>query len=685
MQFQAACDFYGVDLDELKKEIPEMETTDSEMAEMREQDDSIDQIKITSVSGGLNEDLIEAGMVDTIHSQKLTVIEPKELVQVSSSSGDMYVEKSEVSLLQDYEQHVEILPRGGSLKYKCKFCGKVFFGPGSQGELSGQVRIMNHIIAHLNRLKKRKAGPNILKRRTAQQVIPNQPQVNPVVLAPVAILTPEVQSIAHRVEEDLTSYMNYIEKNNNNTVTCRLCGNTYLENSVNAIKGHMQGIHFKEDRVHKLAGHMQYIEKNTNSRYTVKCKLCNIQLPNSVNKKAVKSHLQTIHCIDVEETAPTVPNMWQCKFCSEMFTPGSIQAMEQHLLQQHAEALEPDSPLLKTQTETSQAPQMQISEQVTPSVSQVATVTQLVQSDTSPDLSTYNMDTVKCKFCGEMFVKASLVDLQKHLLSQHQNVIDPNTMAEIRTTNAVDESPPITIPSATVQPTVSETQMLNERVAAAVSQTIQEQVLISHSGSVIPQSHITLSVGNQSVNLPCTSSSPQTNVQFTSIEPNTSHGEESVLHSVPSIHPKVMKVLITRLQAYVPFVEIVRDKFGPGYKCRLCGKTYSSSALSPIRRHLVQFHASSGHSYQGLEIPTGVKPETVCVIKFIRLVSDSEYDSNARMSELCPQHILKHEIFGSFGLSTKEPCTIMFCPSSSLVSSCIGIGIVCAHLPLAHG
>ena len=41
-------------------------------------------------------------------------------------------------------------------------------------------------------------------------------------------------------------------------------------------------------------------------------------------------------------------------------------------------------------------------------------------------------------------------------------------------------------------------------------------------------------------------------------------------------------------------------------------------------------------------------------------------------------------IFGSFGLSTKEPYTIMLCPSSSLVSlTCIdiGIGIICAHLP----
>ena len=42
--------------------------------------------------------------------------------------------------------------------------------------------------------------------------------------------------------------------------------------------------------------------------------------------------------------------------------------------------------------------------------------------------------------------------------------------------------------------------------------------------------------------------------------------------------------------------------------------------------------------------------------------------------------------FDSFGLSAKEPYTIMLCPSLLLASSCISIGIsVCAHLPLAHG
>ena len=39
-------------------------------------------------------------------------------------------------------------------------------------------------------------------------------------------------------------------------------------------------------------------------------------------------------------------------------------------------------------------------------------------------------------------------------------------------------------------------------------------------------------------------------------------------------------------------------------------------------------------------------------------------------------------VFGLFGLSTKEPYTIMLCLSSSLALSCISI---CAHLPLAHG
>ena len=45
-------------------------------------------------------------------------------------------------------------------------------------------------------------------------------------------------------------------------------------------------------------------------------------------------------------------------------------------------------------------------------------------------------------------------------------------------------------------------------------------------------------------------------------------------------------------------------------------------------------------------------------------------------------YILK-KFFGSFGLSTKGPYTIMLCLLCIIV---VGIGIViCAHLPLAHG
>ena len=45
---------------------------------------------------------------------------------------------------------------------------------------------------------------------------------------------------------------------------------------------------------------------------------------------------------------------------------------------------------------------------------------------------------------------------------------------------------------------------------------------------------------------------------------------------------------------------------------------------------------------------------------------------------------LYHVIIGSFGLSTKEPYTIMNC-LSCVVGIGVVVSVVCAHLPLAQG
>ena len=50
---------------------------------------------------------------------------------------------------------------------------------------------------------------------------------------------------------------------------------------------------------------------------------------------------------------------------------------------------------------------------------------------------------------------------------------------------------------------------------------------------------------------------------------------------------------------------------------------------------------------------------------------------------MCPPHGWYNQVFGSFGLSTKGPCTIMLCLSLVVSeSSCIGVSIgICAHPP----
>ena len=274
----------------------------------------------------------------------------------------------------------------------------------------------------------------------------------------------------------------------------------------------------------------------------------------------------------------------------------------------HADKLDPSSPLWsKNQTMASSIPQVQQVQsdtKMTSSVPKVSPTTQPNESDSSTE-TLYNIETVKCKFCGEMFVKATLADLQKHLLSQHGDIIDPNTMAQIKPQKQVDNTQVFIPPGTSVAPETSYTNPLT-----ATGQPVQEQTVLNYVGNI---SHPDI--------LGQTSSSANINVPFTPMDQNVTIVKDELDQSARNIDPNLLKSLVNRLQEFSPFVEVVHDKFGPGYKCRLCGKTYSSSALSPIRRHLVQFHAAHGHTYQGLVIPNNTRADAVSTRVFTLLPS----------------------------------------------------------------
>ena len=561
--------------------------SNTENENQEEGGDTTEKIRIVSVSGGVSTKetvVMESSLTvttptDASLSQTGKVIEPKEMVQIASAKGAIYVEKSNLPQLGKYEEHVQILPRGDAdVKFKCKFCDKMFTGQGAQGELSAQERIKLHVEAHLSSIYSRKSGPNILKRgNSATDATPhiasNQQESSSAVPAPLAVFT------SPPVETSFSENLMTMAQSSNQTETVTT-GKEQME------KGYHSGYC------------MEYMKKNGN---TLQCKLCG-KIYSESSRHAIKRHLQTVHSIEIPSaslpTSASLPNMWQCKFCSDMFPPGSIQVMECHLMVNHADKLDPSSPLWsKNQTMTSSIPQVQqvqSNTMMTSSLPKVSPTIQSNESDSSTD-TLYSVETVKCKFCGEMFVRASLADLQKHLLSQHGDIIDPNTMAQIKPQKPVDSTQVLIPPGTPVAPDVS-----YENPLTAVGQPVQEQTALSYAANI-----------QQPVILGQTSNNANTNVPFALMDQNVTIVKDELDQSARNIEPNTFKSLVNRLQEFSPFVEVVHDKFGPGYKCRLCGKTYSSSALSPIRRHLVQFHAAAGHTYQGIRIPINTRAETV--------------------------------------------------------------------------
>ena len=603
LPFQADYDAYNVDPENVWNSSTEDDcfVTNTEKENQDEGRDTTDNIRIVAVSGGVSaaETVVMesrgavATAADATLSTNVKVIEPKDMVQIASTKGAIYIEKSNLPQLGKYEEHVQILPRGDSdVKFKCKFCDKMFMGQGAQGELSAQERIKLHIEAHLTSTQSRKSGPNILKRgnsvaNTAPHISSNQQAVPSAVPAPLAVFT------SPPVETSLIESVMTMAQSSNKTEAVTT-GKEQVE------KGYFSGYC------------MEYMTKNGNS---LQCKLCG-KIYSESSRHAIKRHLQTMHSIEVPSvslpTAASLPNMWQCKFCSDMFPPGSIQVMECHLMVNHADKLDPSSPLWsKNQTMASSIPQVQrvhSDTTMTSSVPEVSPATQSNESDSSTD-ALYSVDTVKCKFCGEMFVKASLADLQKHLLSQHGDIIDPNTMVQIKPQKPVDNTQIFIPPNTSVTPEAS-----YENPAPAAGQPVQEQTALSYAGSV-PQA----ALAGQ------TPSSANVNVPFTPMDQNVTIVTNELEQSARSnIDPNMLKSLVTRLQEFSPFVEVVHDKFGPGYKCRLCGKTYSSSALSPVRRHLIQFHAAAGHTYQGIQVPNNTRTETVSASNRVSVISNQK-------------------------------------------------------------
>ena len=269
---------------------------------------AIENIRIVSVSGGVNAAetvAIESSIAvttaaDAVVSQSVKVIEPIEMVQIASAKGAIYVEKSNLPQLGKYEEHVQIFPRGDSdVKFKCKFCDKMFTGQGAQGELSAQERIKLHIEAHLARIQSRKSGPNILKRgnsvtNAAPHIPSNQQEVSSRVPAPLVVFS------SSPVETSFNESLMTIAQSSNQTDTVTTGGE----------KGYFSGYC------------MEYMKKNSNS---LQCKLCG-KIYSESSRHAIKRHLQTMHSIEVSSVslpaAASLPNMWRCKFCSDMFPPG---------------------------------------------------------------------------------------------------------------------------------------------------------------------------------------------------------------------------------------------------------------------------------------------------------------------------------------------------------------------------
>ncbi len=436
-------------------------------------------------------------------------------VKLTTPRGVLEVDRSALPFLGDCDQYMDILLRGDSmeLKFQCKLCCRVFSGEGTHDMIGD--RLQKHIEGHLQTKMRHAQTKGI----PAHQVTPlfsakqgDSPQHHPLPLTPsggfqgdtagaVAYATSPQQPMSiqhsdaaslqkstdHVIPAPARSYSDFMNKiPGTNTVKCKLCHKTYSRTSWIAIKRHLQS-------VHKVLETGQLAPKSPESR----------------KPRTPK--------------APVVQNMWQCKFCSAMFPPGSIRAMEEHLKNNHAQELDPSSPLLAKSPPAADAtvpptvasyPSASAVASVAPPTVQGVSSEQQWRNTSAQDL--YTADMFKCRFCGQVFEHATVLDLQRHLLAKHGDIVDPDLKREMEAVSNVTAATAVETSNSGAATTSSRSSVvaamaemhsvplsdqlsLTERVAAAVNQTIQEQTvpLPTGAGFDAPQAHISLSVGQK--------------------------------------------------------------------------------------------------------------------------------------------------------------------------------------------
>ena len=118
LPFQADYDAYNVDPENLWNSSIEDDSfvTNTGKENQDEGRDTTDNIRIVSVSGGVSaaETVVMesrgavATAADATLSTNVKVIEPKDMVQIASTKGAIYIEKSNLPQLGKYEEHVQI-------------------------------------------------------------------------------------------------------------------------------------------------------------------------------------------------------------------------------------------------------------------------------------------------------------------------------------------------------------------------------------------------------------------------------------------------------------------------------------------------------------------------------------------------------------------------------------------------
>ncbi len=673
-------------LQEAKKETKE-EDTEQKHIEMEAVTGS------AAVLGSNNKDVVETAYPGDSDAGKPRLLE---IVHVQTTKGVVEVDKANLPHFSKYQEHIDILPQGNlDLKYQCKLCCKVFAGAGSKEDLGAAERIVKHIDGHMQRkliVSNSKSGaPNILKRSKS-----SPENLTPALPAPagqpvqyeeyISVVPGEnadlryqcrlcsasftgaaskedfgavakiVRHVDSHMQRKVTPSSNTVASQENPILVQAIVSRTddamsapLVEKSATNQTENISAVRLAQSAVtsqkakHAYGSFSQFMVREADG--AMLCRLCGKAYAES-SRNAFRRHLQTVHSLNETPSpepaqpqpppqqpvlTPVLQNMWQCKFCAAMFPPGNIRNMEDHLHTQHARDLNPNSPLLartpgKAVTSPAHAP--------------------------SPASS-----ALQCKFCGEIFPKATVMELKRHLQSRHRDKVDLATLAQVggasvqtSTLTPVGASGGLPAPgvrtgslgvSAVVSPVAdvtgvtnvtpaANTTALNQRVAAAVSQTLAQQAASTGLDSVnFPRAHISLSVNTPNAAVMAqsgpavfqsgTTTIATTNTTMTAENNKTMAGDgggivllqqgssspcaESHGPHVP-LEAAMLVALVSRLQEYEPFVQIVSDKFGPGYKCRLCGKMYSSSALSPIRRHLTQMH--QGDTYRGLTVPNNV-------------------------------------------------------------------------------